>query len=386
MTSFIQTYVEYASGRSSAPERFHKLAALSICGAALENRVWLKAGFKTKVFPSMWICLVGKSDVHKSSAVNIASSLLTQARADIDLPHLFSVEALIGHMAQRPYGFMAWSEIGLSLESLTRDYNAGGMSLLTDLWDSKPSMTRMTKKDGLKRIEFPALSILAAGKPKWFQMNMGAKEVSTGFLGRWLIAWEDTPSTYISFFGTDGYGGDSERHQRGILVERLTELCDMPEQEVAKGDGGAVLDAWGEELQGHQDEDDPAEFAKRGQEQVAKLALCIQASQGPQELRALHPKAVTQAIALWKELWRDGKRLAKELGSDSADASEMDRVLGIIGDRPRIRRSDLLKKTKMLRKKLDPIMETLIESGQVGEEREDSTGGRPPVWYLKLSR
>ncbi len=387
--SFVSTYVQYAASRSSAPKIFHELAALSVCAAALENRVWIKAGFKQRVYPSFWLCLVGKSDVHKSSAVNIAASLLVAAKAETALPHDFSREAFIEHMSERPYGLLVWSEIGSALEAFSRDYSAGTLSLLTDMWDSKPSMTRMTKGAGLVRIEFPALSILAAGKPRWFQ-DMGTKAVLGGFLGRWLFAWEDTPSPYQSFFGTNGYGGDSERHQRGVLIERLVELCEVPEHEVQGGEdseAGQVLDNWGREMSGKwgPDEADPAEFSKRAQEQVVKLALAIQASQGPGELVALHPKAVEQAIALWGHLFESGKRLVSEITGHSQDADELARVLGAISERPRIRQRDLLRKTKMKLKTITPVIETLLTSGQVGEEREiPEQGGLPTIWYRAL--
>ena len=389
MASFVETYVDYASGRSSAPAVFHKLAALSVCAAALENRVWIKAGFKPRVYPGFWLCLVGKSDVHKSSAVNIAASLLVAAKADTALPHDFSREAFIEHMAERPYGLLVWSEIGSALEAFSRDYSAGTLSLLIDMWDSKPSMTRLTKGSGPIRIEYPALSILAAGKPRWFQ-DMGLKAVLGGFLGRWLFAWEDTPSPYMSFFGRDGYGGDAEAYQRGSLVERLVELAQVPEHEMKGGEdseAGQVLDAWGEEMVGKwgTDEADQAEFSKRSQEQVVKLALAIQASQGPSELEALHPKAVEQAIELWGYLFESGKRLVSEITGHSTDADEIARVLSAISERPRIRQRELLRKTRMKLKTMMPVIETLLTSGQVNEEREiQEQGGLPTIWYRAL--
>jgi hypothetical protein len=239
------------------------------------------------------------------------------------------------------------------------------------------------------RIEYPALSILAAGKPRWFQ-DMGTKAVLGGFLGRWLFAWEDTPSPYMSFFGRNGYGGNAEAYQRGSLVERLVELTEVPEHEVEGGEeseAGKVLDTWGKEMVGEwgPDEADPAEFSKRAQEQVVKLALAIQASQGPSELDKLHPKAVEQGIAIWGYLFESGKRLVAEITGHSQDAEEIAKVLGAISERPRIRRRDVLRATHMKLKTIMPVIETLLDSGQVGEEREiPEQGGQPVVWYRAL--
>ena len=56
--NFISAYTAYAKDHTSAPETFHQFAALSVCAAALGNRVWVEAGFG-RVYPASWVCLIG---------------------------------------------------------------------------------------------------------------------------------------------------------------------------------------------------------------------------------------------------------------------------------------------------------------------------------------
>ncbi|MCH7719013.1 MAG: hypothetical protein IIB21_06045 [Chloroflexi bacterium] len=378
--NFISAYVAYAKNHTSAPETFHQFAALSVCAAALGNRVWVEAGFG-RVYPAPWVCLIGPSAVHKSSAVNLASGLLIQAAPDLLLPQDFSREALLEHLQGHPFGLLAWPEFGVALESFSKEYNAGVLSTLTDIFDSRAKITRLTKSSGLIEINYPSLSILAGGKIRWLKEYIKPRQVGGGFMGRWMFVMERKNGDYLSIGGRNH--GEADRIQRGSLVEMLARLAEFEGGEMALGEGLAPLDAWLEKNEGRWSEDeDPAEFSQRAGVNVLKLAMAIQASQGVHFLRELHPTAVEQAIELWNYSFDSGRALMREVIGHSVDAEALEKIERVIRGAKRIRRRDLLNALHMKLKNLEEYIVTLIESGRIVAESDRSQPGPTTVWYV----
>src|SRR3990167_8685419 len=380
MPNFIAAYEDYAASRTSAPAAFHTFAAIMICAAALEDRVYVEAKYG-RLYPALWMCFVGPSTVHKSTAVNIACNLMKAAKSDTEVPNDFSREALVEHLSHRPYGLLRWSEISSALESFAKDYNAGVLSTLTDLWDSRPSMTRLTKSAGLVEITYPSLSIFGAGKIRWFQEYIRPKQIGGGFLGRWLFVMEQDDMGYKPMYSKNGQT-DADRLQRDSLIEHLQRLT-QHEGEMLPGDGGTAIDDWLRTIHGKwSDDEDPAEFSKRAHAQVTKLAIGIQAARGTTYLTELHPKAVEQAIGLWLYSFEHGRKLVESILHRGRESDALDSVLRAIKRDGSIRRRDLCRKTKMTVRDLDGYMETFITGGLVALERRPLEGGGPDVvWY-----
>ncbi len=378
--SFVEAYLAYAKDHTSAPEAFHQFAALSVCAAALGNRVWVEAGFG-RVYPAHWVCLIGPSAVHKSSAVNLATGLLAQASPDLLLPQDFSREALLEHLQGRPFGLLAWPEFGVALESFSKEYNAGILSTLTDIYDSRAKITRLTKGAGLIEINYPSLSILAGGKIRWLKEYVKPRQVGGGFLGRWLFVMEHSNGAYLSIGGRNH--GEADRIQRGSLVEQLARLAEFEGGEMNLGEGLPPLDAWLEKNEGRWSEDeDPAEFAQRAGVNVMKLAMAIQASQGVHFLRELDPRAVKQAIELWSHSFDSGRVLMQQVIGHSVDSEALEKIERVIRAAGRIRQRDVLRALHMKLKALDEYVVTMQAAGRIEVERDNSQTGPPAVWYV----
>ena len=184
--TFSAAYEQWVTQRTSASVAYHRYGALAVLGAALGNRVYIDMGWG-RVYPSLWVCLVGRSNDRKSTAINLACSLLAQADQSIELPHDFTREAMYEFLAARSFGLLRWREMGSVLESMNREYNAGVLSTLTDLWDSPFMTKRRTIGGGEIQITWPAVSILGGAKERWFVENIRARDIEGGFIGRWLF-------------------------------------------------------------------------------------------------------------------------------------------------------------------------------------------------------
>lgn len=363
LDNFTRQYVEWAGRVQAAPPIFHEIAALMACAAALGDRVWIRPGFKARIYPSFWACFVGPSDTHKTAAINLALSLLGEACPGIELPSDFSKEAAFDTIAERGHGIICWPEIGVPFEAMTQKHNQGVVSLLTHIWDARFYDSRKTKTHGLIEMRFPAVGIIGGGKERWFSEQLDSQRlIKTGFIGRWLFFQETRGTGYKPFFGEDGSGPDE--HIRTLLVDHLRGLAECGEVVMHPGAGGLALEEFGASLQ-HDDTQDPAEFQGRAEENVCKLAMAIQAAKGPHYLAELRPEAVEDAIRLWRRSYADGRALVERASGHSRDADELDRVFAIIKSEGIIARTELYRRSKMKKRTLDDILLSLDEGGRI---------------------
>ena len=381
--TFGKAFEEYASGRTNAPAVFHRFAALSVCAAALGNRVYLDAGWG-RIYPSMWVCFVGRSGVRKSTAVNLASSLLAKADASLVLPHDFTREAFYDIVAARPFGLLHWRELGSVLKSLGREYNAGLLPTLVDFWDSPSLIKRRTKGSGEIQICYPAVSILAAAKVRWFVESVTREDIEGGFLGRWLFVSAQENNGAGHFFGMPRT--EAEWHQYGSLITHLEALTQY-EAELVPGEGGVVLEEWlrGWEARDWNEDKDPADFAPRAGTHIVKLAIALQATYGPSHLMELEREAIEKAIAMWEYAFECGQQLVGVMNNNSRSADERGRVLSFIRSQGVATRRDIYRKFGMTPRDLDGLLESLTEAELISADRQERDGpGKRTVLYRSL--
>lgn len=75
--AFLREYLDYVED-TEPPRVFHVFSAISIVSAALGRRCWLPFGMG-QIFPNIYALLVGPPATRKSTAINIAKSLLQEA-------------------------------------------------------------------------------------------------------------------------------------------------------------------------------------------------------------------------------------------------------------------------------------------------------------------
>jgi hypothetical protein len=382
VANFARAYTEWASARTGAPPSFHRYAALAVCGAALGNRLFVDMGWG-RVYASQWLCLVGRTESHKSTAVNLACSLLGQADQSIELPHDFTREAMYEFLAAKPSGLMRWREMGSVLRSMSREYNAGVLATLTDLWDSPHMTKRRTKGSGEVQITWPAVSIVAAAKPRWFVENISAEDIEGGFVARWLFvtaeSGEERPPNRLFGNGL----GPTDAYQRDSLVEHLQRLS-QHEGDMGRGEGEEAAEAWWKNWQarGWNEDSDPADFSARAGTQVIKLAIALQASKGVDFLGALDPDAVTKAAALYEYAFFCARPLVERMRHHTKSTDEIEKILAFIRSEGGALRRDVYRKFKMKPRDLDDLLGGMIEAELISVERiETDNPGPRPILY-----
>jgi hypothetical protein len=184
--SFIDTYKNYASLLTDAPEIYHEFSALNLLSLAV-GRTPINVTPK-QLYPNIWTILIGVSGVsRKSTALCLADSILPDNYQR--LPNDFTPESLQECLSKQSQGFIIKEEIGGFLSSIKRkDFMVGTPDLLCQLYDC-PSKYRKT----LRRVDFKladtCFNIMAATTPSRFLQAAEPEDFDSGFLSRFLIIY-----------------------------------------------------------------------------------------------------------------------------------------------------------------------------------------------------
>jgi len=187
---YFRHYCDYTR-HSEAPLAYHLFCALLSVGATLNRRVWFEMGY-FRVYPNLGVLILGPSGLKKTSATNIAVSMLQQMELCKIYSEKLTPEALIDDMKDMPQGLIYAPELAAVLGK--QKYMEGAIPLITrlldcpDIWDSK------TIGRGKVVLRDVCISTLMCSTPEWFINNTPKDIVDGGFIARHiLVVQESTP-------------------------------------------------------------------------------------------------------------------------------------------------------------------------------------------------
>lgn len=218
---WLDQYVDWAKRAGPlSPEIFYEAIGLWTLSMAAARRLRIKIGGE-EIYPNLYIFIVAPTTVYrKSTALNIARSLIEKTRLDFLLmPERATPEALFDYLA----GKMPMNMTDLSpsdqehlrmgrvfagqralyvdeasglLSEMKKDYNAGLTEIIMEGYDSTKSPKKILKGAGLVSIKQMSLSVLAATTPVEWSRRMGIEERQNGFVARFAIITPETPPIY----------------------------------------------------------------------------------------------------------------------------------------------------------------------------------------------
>lgn len=198
--SFLRDYTLYASGLES-PSIYHTWCALSALGSFLSKKVWTDMNY-FKVYPNMYILLVGNPGLKKSTAMNLAKALVRDTGERHMSPAAITKEALMLLMGRdkspcqfsyekKPGEIVQVSHLSIFANELVNLLNAGGnpigmIDLLTDIWDQDPYRNE-TKNKGIDEIKGPFVHLLGCMTPELIENMLFQRIISGGFTRRCIF-------------------------------------------------------------------------------------------------------------------------------------------------------------------------------------------------------
>lgn len=359
---FFKDYCDYAAKLTDAPPHYHLFVALSLVSTILTNKVYIPFGAQ-KLFPNLWTILMAPSSTYrKSTTIGIGTDVLSRANEELILPEEFTPEAFLTGLAQKPHGLLVWNEFGSILSSFERSYMLGMRETLTNLYDS-PSSYKRKLKDTEYVIKDPCLSILAATTIDWFIEKCKEGDIRGGFLARFFYV----PSAKKT--KREGIPPKADDLKRNNLVKELNALSQI-EGEVNTEYIKPKYDEWLFALEDQLEQKPEIETLSGFWTRLGIYALKFMMIYNIAEEKSLtiSEPSFFKAIELVEILKNNVEKLVKEHWIFGQDAKDKAKLLKMIKSRPGITRRKLLQNSHMIARRLNPIIDTLIEEHSIEKE------------------
>ena len=168
---------------TDAPDIYHLFSFLTVIGALLEKRTFIYYSSK-RVYPNLWVVLVGKSSLfRKSTSISLALKLVERTNNSLLLPTEFSLEKLFEILSTSPIGLFQIDEFSNFFHQFHRSYMSGGTSFFLQLYENDITIRRYLR-EGEYEIKYPCLSILSATTLEGISESLKEREIRTGLLPR----------------------------------------------------------------------------------------------------------------------------------------------------------------------------------------------------------
>lgn len=221
---FFQTYINYI-GRSEAPAIYHRWSLMTAIGALLGRRFWLEHG-SFKIYPNMYVMLLGSSGVRKSTSIKIVKRLIREAGYDTIAADRTSKEKFLMDLAgetnehDSPSGKLQGGlddfldqnlfagtppddrEIFVMADEANDFFGTNNMeflSVLGSLWDYEGDYLCRYKTGKSFTIKNPTVSILSANTPTNFAAAFPPEILGQGFFSRILLIHGESNGIKIPF-------------------------------------------------------------------------------------------------------------------------------------------------------------------------------------------
>jgi len=282
--SWLDHFVDYTDN-SEPPLLYRKWTAISVVAAALQRKVSLEWG-TYKLYPNMYIVLVGPPAARKGTAMSPGSKMLRRLGVKL-AAEATTREALISTLKESfitsvtPDGGTITSHSSLTIFSpeLTVFLGYNNVILMADLsdwYDSADRWTYRTKNSGTDEIDGVFVNLLGATTPQLLQTTLPQDAIGGGLTSRIVFVYEEKKGKVVAApFLTEKQANLEEQLQEDL--DRIYMLTGG--FQITKG----YMERWKEWYE-HQDAHPPfndekfAGYLGRRQTHVQKLSMIICAS------------------------------------------------------------------------------------------------------------
>ena len=203
---FLTAYLRYTSN-TEPPTNYHIWTALSAISGCLQRRVYLKWGFK-KLYPNLYIVLIGPSGCRKGTAMGIGKDLLQDINGVVLTSESVTREALIRDMRDCVATYMDPTDnvpkfhcsITVQSEELSVFLGQGNIKFLADLtdwFDCHDQWTYRTKGSGTDKLTGVCVNFLGATAPDWLRSILPAEAFGGGFTSRIIFVVEESKKQIV---------------------------------------------------------------------------------------------------------------------------------------------------------------------------------------------
>lgn len=368
----LHLYAEYTE-HSEAPLAYHLFCILVTIGAIINRRVSFNMGYY-RLFPNISVILIGPSGIKKTSAANIAVSILQELQLARIYSEKLTPEQLVEAMVSDAKGLLYAPEMSVFLGK--QRYNEGLVPLVTRFLDCPDLWASETIMRGKRQLTDIALSSLMCTTPDWFISNTPEDTFGGGFIARnLLIVQNESPRVEP----VPRPGSPTLRQE---VMAQLARVHQLEGELYMPPDCRRTYEDWYTQEKFNSVEPESellATYYQRKPDHVKRLAMNIHMSEHFDLCLCVECFNRALAILNWTEKFLPAvlRKMFK-----TASGREHDFVLRAIqAEGGIIDHSLLLRKVqyKLNAQQLRVVLLSLKESNQVGEQHDQLQH----VWYIK---
>lgn len=213
MSDVLEAYLQFTS-ETEPPTQFHRWSFISCVAAALGKNVWVPFGHD-KLYPNMYVMIVGVPGTRKSTSIKICRRILqdsgystfsftktTKEKFLLDFEEGFDVRSASGDLdmakiLDAPISRTAGVEVYINCDEFVDFIGQGNVNfinLLTTLWDNLPEYQERLKNSKSVCIPSPTVNLLGGITPTSLASALPPEVIGQGFMSRVILVYND-PST-----------------------------------------------------------------------------------------------------------------------------------------------------------------------------------------------
>jgi hypothetical protein len=372
---------------SESPRKYYYWSGMSTLAGVVKSNVYLDK-FYYKLYPNIFVLLVGRSGLRKGPPVALAKRLVSAVGNTRVISGRSSIQAIITelHTARTSdnggppltdaAGFLTSSEFA---SFIIQDPQA--LTILTDLYDGdyNPNWENRTKGGGTERLKNPCLTMLGASNEVHFKDAVPDNALGGGFVARTFIIHADKKSSINSLTSPPKKPLNTDK-----LIEYLKVISRITGQFVFSHNGKEIYDAWYNEFSTN-DYSDNTGTIERLHDHVLKTAMLVSLSRKTDLV--LEEADIQEAIQSCQDFVPGARRVAMGGGS-SVSAQGTSVVLKELLSRKD--KGYCMSRIKLLRKhwgyfdayELDRIVESLENQKAITLKFVDNGNGRELYYFL----
>lgn len=404
-TTILDEYRDWATQATDALPIFHELSGFIVLSSMLAGNLRLETSYGSMV-PNLWGLILGESTLtRKTTAMTLARNLVAYFDETIEIGSEGSIEGMLQELSRRPRmsSMFYRDEVAGFFEAIARrEYLAGMVETMTNLYDSPRVYRRMLKKETV-HLENPILLFFGGGVTGEVHSKLSVGHITSGFLPRFLVV---AGATDLARLRPTGPSSNENINNRVKVYNRFGDIHQIYNQTQAIKIGNETIhrqpifnvvltdDAWTtyQTIEGKLT--DAAQnsgisnlalptFERLSRSCLKMATLLAAARQEPNSDQEITCEShdVINAAAYIQQWGRYSIDLMYNAGkSDSIRALE--RVRDYVSEHPGVGRAEILRRFHLRKREMDDIQETLLDRGEIRKSRKNGKGGGTVYWPL----
>lgn len=385
--TFIEAVLRYTKA-SESPRRYYYWSALAAIASVVKSNVYLDK-FYYKLYPNIYVLLVGRSGLRKGPPVNLARAMVAEVNNTRIFAGRVSIQGVIAELSKartkKEGGPPQTDASGLLCASEFASFiiqDPAALTILTDLYDGhyNPEWSYMLRNSPTEKLSKPCLTLFGASNENHLRDILPQNAIGGGFMARTFIIYSNKKS---------GINALTTKPEDTIPIEHLYGMLKRIGQ--AKGSfkwaepARRLYEAWYQQYQEQEQlEDDTTGTMERLHDHILKAAMLVSLSR-KQDL-VLEYDDIEEAIRACQDFVPGAKRISLGTGGKAPSAPGTAVFLKELLTNPKheISKPDALQKfwAHFDVFDLDRITESLFAQKAITITLRPGENGNREQWYI----